>query len=49
MIENYKNSDSWFENPKITETSFQTLQDILIDNNEIKEYVKYKDLIYDIS
>lgn len=49
MIDNYKKADSWFENPKIPETSFNNLQDMLIDNKEIKSKVNYQDLIYEIN
>lgn len=49
MIENYKNADSWFKDPKIPENSFNNLQDMLIDNNEIESRVNYKDLIYEIN
>lgn len=49
MISNYKEADSWFKDSKITEENFNNLQNILLDNNEIKEKVKYKDLIYDIN
>ena len=49
MIDNYKNADSWFETPKIPEDSFKNLQDIMMDNKDIKSYVNYKDLIYEIN
>lgn len=49
MISNYKDADSWFKNPNITEESFNNLQNILLDNNEIKEKVKYEDLIYEVN
>ena len=48
MIENYKNADSWFKTPEISEDSFKNLQDIMIDNKEIETYVNYKDLIYEL-
>lgn len=49
MIGNYKDADSWFKNPKIPEDSFDNLQDILIDNNEIKSRVNFQDLIYEVN
>lgn len=49
MIKNYKDADSWFKDPKIPESSFNNLQDMLIDNNEIKSRVKYQDLIYEVN
>lgn len=48
MIDNYKKADSWFKDPKIPEDSFNNLQEMLIDNNEIKTKVNYQDLIYEI-
>ena len=49
MIENYKQADSWFKTPDITEDSFKNLQDIMIINKEISSYVDYKDLIYELN
>jgi len=49
MIENYKKADSWLDTPEITEETFNNLQDIMIDNKEINDYVSYDDLIYDIN
>ena len=49
MIENYKKADSWFETPEIPEDSFKNLQNIMIDNKDIKSYVDYKDLIYEVN
>lgn len=49
MIGNYKDADSWFKDPKITKDSFNNLQQILLDNNEIKEAVKFEDLIYEVN
>ncbi len=49
MISNYKDADSWFKNPNITEESFNNLQNILLDNNEIKETVNYENLIYEVN
>lgn len=49
MINNYKNADSWFKTPVIPEDAFKNLQDIMMDNKEIKEYVDYKDLIYELN
>lgn len=49
MIDNYKSADTWLNNPKITEDMFINLENMLIDNFEIKELVPYKDLIYEIN
>lgn len=45
IITNYKEADSWLENPYITEESFENLQDMLIDNDLIKERTPYSKLI----
>lgn len=45
IIERYKDADSWLTTPYITEESFKNLQDIMIKDNQIKDYVPFKDLI----
>ena len=45
IIQRYKNADSWLENPNISESSFKNLQDIMIKDEQIKNYVPYNDLI----
>ncbi len=45
IIDNYKKYDSWLETPFINENSFNNLQDMLIDNELLKEYVPYNKLI----
>lgn len=49
MITNYKNADSWYLTPQIPEEDFNNLQDLMIDNNELKVYVPYKDLVHEIN
>ena len=45
IIDNYKKYDSWLSTPYITESSFNNLQDMLIDNDLLEDYVPYSDLI----
>ncbi len=45
IIENYKKADSWLLNPYINETIFKNLEDIMIDNNLLDDYVNYNDLV----
>ncbi len=45
IIDNYKKYDSWLSTPYITETSFNNLQDMLIANDLLEDYVPYSDLI----
>lgn len=49
MVDNYKKYDSWLSTPEITEETFENLEDIMIDNNELDAYVKYADLVYDLN
>ncbi len=44
-IDNYKNQDTWNETTYMTEDSFNHLQEIMIQANELKETVPYKDLV----
>ncbi len=46
MIENYKKVDTWPTTTEFTEESFNHLQDIMMNANELKEKVSYKDLVY---
>ena len=49
MIKNYKDADSWLNNTYIDEKIFTNLEDLLIKNNLLDKYVKYKDLINNIN
>lgn len=46
MIDNYKKADSWYTTPKLISSDFTNLQDIMIDNNEITEYVDFNTLVH---
>ena len=48
IIDNYKEYDSWLTTPYISEESFNNLQDMLIDNNLIEDYVPYSNLIHNL-
>ena len=48
IIDNYKKYDSWLSTPYITESSFNNLQDMLIDNNLLDNYVPYSNLIHNL-
>ena len=45
IVENYKKADSWLLNPYINETIFKNLEDVMIDNNLLQDYVNYNDII----
>ena len=46
VIERYKSIDTWPKTTEFTEESFNHLQDIMINANELKEKVNYSDLVY---
>ena len=48
IIDNYKKYDSWLENSFINEDSFKNLENILLDNKLINDYVPYSDLIHNL-
>jgi len=49
MIKNYKDADSWLSDNTISKKSFENLEELLIDNNLIKDYVPYNKLVININ
>ena len=45
MIERYKEADAWYSNPVVDEKSFNTLVELLEENNLVSDTVYYKDLV----
>ena len=45
IVENYQKVDSWLLNPYISEKIFKNLEDIMIDNDLLEDYVNYNDII----
>lgn len=45
MIQNYKDADSWLDNTYTSEDSFKNLEDLLIKNKLIDNYVPYNKLV----
>lgn len=45
IVDNYKKYDSWLKTPYISEESYQTLENMMIDANLLDEYVPYNQLI----
>ena len=45
-IEQYKKTETWPKTTNFTEESFEHMQDIMINANQLKNKVKYDDLIY---
>ena len=46
VIERYKSVDTWPTTTEFTNDSFNHLQDIMINANELKDKVNYQDLVY---
>lgn len=49
MVDNYKKYDSWYKTPIIPNEDFENLEDIMIKNNELDEYVPFNDLVYELN
>jgi NitT/TauT family transport system substrate-binding protein len=49
IVKRYKDYDSWLPNGFISEEIFRNLEDIMLDNDLIKEYVPYDTLVRNIS
>lgn len=45
IVNRYKEADSWLTTPYVSEESFKNLEDIMLDNNLIDDYVPYKKLV----
>lgn len=45
IVDNYKNADSWYSDNIVPEQSFINLENMMKDNNLLKDYVPYKDLV----
>lgn len=48
IVQRYKDADSWLDNPYISEESFKNLEDIMIEADQLDDYVPYKDLIVNV-
>lgn len=46
VIDRYKKADTWPKTTEFTEESFNHLQDIMENANQLDKRVNYKDLIY---
>ena len=45
IVERYKDADSWFENPYISEYAYNNLMDMLMDFKLTEKKVPYNDLV----
>lgn len=48
IVKRYKDADSWLSSPIVTETMFENLEDVMIDSDQIDEYVPFEDLVTNI-
>ena len=46
VIDRYKNANTWPTTTEFTEESFNHLQDIMVNANQLDKRVSYNDLIY---
>ena len=49
FVARYKESDSWLPSTYIPEEYFKNLEDLMIENDLLEDYVPYDDLIYNFS
>ena len=49
IVQRYKDSDSWLETTYIPEEYFTNLEDLMIENDLLEEYVPYTDLIQNLN
>ena len=49
MIDNYKKYDSWYTTPEIPKEALNNLEEMLIDNNNLKEKIPYDELVYELN
>lgn len=45
IVDRYKNADSWLSTPFISKESFENLMSVMIESNQLDDYVSYEDLI----
>jgi NitT/TauT family transport system substrate-binding protein len=45
IVKRYKDNDTWYENTEIKENAFKNLEDIMIKNNLLDNYVNFNDLV----
>ena len=47
IVKRYRDADSWLSNTTITEESYKNLENIMIDNNLLDDYVPFDKLVFD--
>lgn len=49
IVKRYKEADTWLNNTSISEKSYQNLENIMIDNKLLNEYVNFDELVIDLN
>ncbi len=49
IVKRYKEADSWFSNTTISEESYKNLEDIMINNDLLDDYVPFEELVVNLN
>ncbi|MDE5888754.1 MAG: ABC transporter substrate-binding protein [Bacilli bacterium] len=49
IVKRYRDADSWLDNTSISEDTYKNLENIMIDNKLIEDYVPFNDLVIDLN
>ncbi len=49
IVKRYRDADSWLTNTSISEDSYKNLENIMIDNNLLDDYVPFDKLVIDLN
>lgn len=49
IVKRYRDADSWLDTTSISEETYKNLENIMIDNELLDDYVNFKDLVIDLN
>lgn len=49
IVKRYKDADTWLDNTTITQDSYENLEDIMIDNDLLDDYVDFNKLVINLN
>ena len=49
IVKRYRDADSWLTTTSISEDSYKNLENIMIDNNLLDDYVPFDELVIDLN
>jgi len=49
IVKRYREADTWLSNTTITEESYKNLEDVMIENDLLSDYVPFEDLVYSLN